>query len=128
MKALASVTFHVFKESGFDRPAALADCQSKGFRLANIYNQVLAGLNEKITEKNALDVKKLCQFLELYKTFNNVTDKHSNFLDLAEIATNQPRLSFGRVGCVWPITFAREKSLKLTKIEKKMSFRFIKNM
>lgn len=39
IQAFGSLTLHVFKESGFNRQEALDDCISKGFRLANIYNQ-----------------------------------------------------------------------------------------
>ena len=37
-QALLSVSYTAFKESGFNRAQALADCESRGQRLANVYS------------------------------------------------------------------------------------------
>ncbi|CAG5106975.1 Oidioi.mRNA.OKI2018_I69.chr1.g3088.t2.cds [Oikopleura dioica] len=54
--ASASVTFTAFKESGFTRPQAKADCESRGLRLANIYSQEEQDLlNQVITDADGLE-------------------------------------------------------------------------
>lgn len=56
MKASATLNLHVYKESGFDRAQALADCEGKGYRLANIYNQAEQDqLNQAITNAGGLE-------------------------------------------------------------------------
>ena len=37
-QALLSVSYTALKESGFNRAQALADCESRGQRLANVYS------------------------------------------------------------------------------------------
>ena len=51
-----TLSFTAFKESGLDRDRALADCQSRGQRLANVYNEdEQAAINALITSIGGTD-------------------------------------------------------------------------
>ena len=51
-----TLSFTAFKESGLDRDQALADCQSRGQRLANVYNEdEQAAINALITSIGGTD-------------------------------------------------------------------------
>ena len=55
-QASASVSYTAYKESGFNRAQALADCESRGERLANIYNaDEQAAINAVITNAKGTD-------------------------------------------------------------------------
>ena len=54
--ASETLSFTAFKESGLDRDRALADCQSRGQRLANVYNEdQQAAINALITSIDGTD-------------------------------------------------------------------------
>jgi len=56
VSASASVTYTAYKESGFTRAQALADCEARGERLANVYSaDEQAALNAEITNAGGED-------------------------------------------------------------------------
>ena len=55
-QALLSVSYTAFKESGFNRAQALADCESRGQRLANIHSaDEQAAINDVIINAGGTD-------------------------------------------------------------------------
>ena len=87
------MTLHVFKETGFNRQQAWDDCDDKGYRLANIYNQEEQdALNAAITAAGGTE---RAFWLGMYEDGptadkNGATDSDGNPLRFDGFRTDQP--------------------------------------